>query len=283
MQNKMNDLKKRIKEKIPDLTESQKIIANYIVENPRKFALSSVRQLEKELNTSKSTIVRLAKVLGYHGFHELKSLFLDTIRHELEPINRYKTLLYDRNDQSNYLDLIAAETIRNIHDTLSVLDREQYQRTIELVEHADQVYTLGLGISTYLAEVVSYLFNRISIRTNYMTSCAISFLEQIINLSKNDLIIAFSFPPYSPETVEAAKFAQKNGIKVVSVTDKATSKIIQYSDVVLQVAVESMTFSNSIMPVLMIFYAMTTQIGKKFRKKTLQKIKAIEEVRKKND
>ena len=31
-------------------------------------------ELEKELNTSKSTIVRLAKMLGYEGFHDLQAI-----------------------------------------------------------------------------------------------------------------------------------------------------------------------------------------------------------------
>lgn len=280
MKNNIKDLKKRIKYKIPQLTESQKIIANYIVGNPQKFALSTVRELEKELNTSKSTIVRLAQALGYEGFHELKSAFLKIIRHELDPINRYKTFLSEPAGDSNYLKLIADETVNNIHDTLLLVDTDQYKKAVNLLKNAHCVYTIGLGISTYLAEIASYLFNRVSIKSNYMTYGGLTFAEQIINISKNDVIFAFSFLPYSEETIQAAAYAQEKKIRVIAVTDKVTSKIVQHSDVLLQVNVESMTISNSITAVLVLLYAIVAQIGHELKHKTLETIESIEHVRK---
>ncbi len=280
MQNNLKDLKERIKFKLTSLTESQKVIANYIVENPQNFALSSIRELEKELNTSKSTIVRLAQALGYEGFYQLKSEFLKGIRHELDPINRYKTFLFEPSKDLDYLKLIAAETINNINSTLILIDKEQYDKTINLLKNANHVYTIGLGISSYLAEIASYLFNRVSIKSNCMTNGGLTFTEQIINLTKNDVIFAFSFPPYSEETIQAASYANEKKIKVISVTDKVTSEILHYSDVSLQVVVESIAISNSIMAVLVLLYSIITQVGYELKKKTLKTIESIEHVRK---
>ncbi|MFQ6115523.1 MAG: MurR/RpiR family transcriptional regulator [bacterium] len=280
MQRNIRELKERMKYKIPHLTESQKIVANYIVENPQKFALSSIRELEKELKTSKSTIVRLAQTLGYDGFYELKSAFVDILRHELDPINRYKTFLSEPAGELNYLKVIADETVNNIHETLLLVDNEQYNNAVNLIENADHVYTIGLGMSTYLAEIASYLFNRVSVNSNFMTYKGLTFAEQIINLPKEDVIFAFSFPPYSEETIQAACYAQEKGLKVIAVTDKVTSKIVQYSDVVLQVVVESVTISNSIMSVLVLLYSLIAQIGHDLKNKTLETIEAIEHVRK---
>lgn len=280
MQNNINDLKKRIKHKIPNLTEPQKAIVNYIVESPQKFALCSVRELEKELNISKSTIVRLAQALGYNGFYELKSVFLESIRNNLGPIHRYKTFLSEPHEKLNFIKLIADETVNNIHNTLQLTDEVQYKKAVDLLKNANNVYTIGLGISCYLAQIATYLLTRVSINSNFMTQGALTFTEQIINISKDDLIFAFSFPPYSKETIKAACYAQEKGIKVVSITDKATSKIVQYSDVFLQVFVESMTISNSIMSVLVLLYSITAHLGDELKYKTLETIEAIEHVRK---
>lgn len=280
MQDKINDLKKRIKCKIPNLTESQKAIANYIVENPRKFALCSVRELEKELKIGKSTIVRLAQTLGYDGFYELKSEFLNRIRDNLGPIPRYKTFLSEPHEKLNFIQLIADEAVNNIHKTLQLIDNAQYKRALDLLKNANHVYTIGIGISSCLAEVATYLFTRVSINSNFMTHGALKFTEQIINVSKNDVIFAFSFPPYSKETIEAARYAQERSIKVISITDKATNEIVQYSDVFLQVSVESITISNSIMSVLVLLYSIIAQLGDELKDKTLETIEAIEHVRK---
>jgi len=93
MEDTINDLRRRIKYKIAHLTESQKVIANYIVENPQKFVLCSVRKLENELKISKSTIVRSAQALGYNGIYELKSLLLKGMKCNFGHIPRNKSLL----------------------------------------------------------------------------------------------------------------------------------------------------------------------------------------------
>lgn len=280
MEKNLKELRGRIRSQIPYLTSSQKIVANYIVENPQKFALSSVRELERELQTSKSTVVRLAQALGYEGFHEMKSALLKSIRHELDPINRFKTYLSLPNNESDYLKLIAEEAVENINSTLQLIARDQFNKAVDLLKDAPHVYTLGLGISNYLAEIAAYLLNRVSIRANYMTYAGVTFAEQIVNLSKDDVIMAFTFPPYSHETIEAARYARERRLTVISMTDKATSRIVHYSDVTLQVIVESMTISNSIMSALTVLYAIAEQIGHEVKHKTLQTLKSIEHVRK---
>lgn len=280
MQYNIKELKSRIKAKIPNLTESQKIIANYIVENPQKFALSSVRDLEKELNTSKSTIIRLSQALGYDGFQELKNIFLKNIRHELSPFNRFKTFFDENENESDYFKLIAEETMNNITSTLGLNDLEQYNKAINLIKNANQVYFIGNGIATYVAEIASYLFNRVAIRSYSIIPGGTRIAEQLINLKQDDLIFTFSLPPYSEILIQAASYAKEKQLKIISVSDKLTSKIIQYSDVFLQVAVESRTISNSIMALLVLLYSMTEQISHEGKQKTIERIKAVEHVRK---
>jgi DNA-binding MurR/RpiR family transcriptional regulator len=280
MQDKVNDVKTRIRKRLTSLTESQRVIANYMVENPHKFALCSIRELERELRISKSTIVRSAQTLGYKGFSELKSVFLEGIRNNLGPIGRYKTFLSEPHDKVNFVGLVADETISNIHKTLQLMDQAQYKKALAMLKQARHVYAIGVGISSCLAEIAAYLFNRVSINSSQMTYGPLKFTEKIINIAPDDLIFAFSFPPYSRETIEAARYARERGIRVISVTDKATSEIVQHSDVFIQIFVESITISNSIMSVLVLLYSLIAQLGDEQKNKTLETIRAIEHVRK---
>lgn len=274
------ELKKRIKQQLPRLTKSQKIVADYMAENPQKFALSSLRELEAELKISKSTIVRLAQVLGYDGFYGMKSEFLNEIRNNLEPIQRFKKFLSVPHDKVNFIELIAEETTNNIQRTIQLVDQTQFQKAIDLIKKASHVYFIGMGISNCLAEIATYLFTRASIKASFMPYGALKFAEQIIIMPKNSLVFAFSFPPYSKETIIAAQYARKKGLKVISITDKLTSDITKYSDVSLQAAVESITISNSIMSVLVLLYSIIAQLGNELKDKALETIEAIEFVRK---
>lgn len=280
MKSDMHELRQRIKARTPSLTASQKRIANFIVANPQKFALSSIRQLEEELHTSKSTIVRLAQALGYNGFHELKSLFLTKIRHATEPIPRYKSFLASSEGDLNFLKLMVDETLQNIDDSFSKFDEESYKKAIAMLEKANHVYIIGKGLSSHVAQISAYLFTRISIKSSSLTHGGLSFTEQIITLGPDDLILAFSFPPYSSETFDAVQYAHERKLKIISITDHVTNKVVQFSDVSLEVKVDSVTISNSIMSVLVLIYSIVTQIGYDRKNETLQAIEAIEQLRK---
>ncbi len=280
MQESLQKLKERIRSQIPNLTESQKVIANYIVENTQKFALSSIREIEEELKTSKSTIVRLAQVLGYDGFQELKNTFLKKIRTDLDPVNRYKIYLSSTDSESNYLETIAQESLENINSTLQVIDDSQYKKAVKLIEKAEYVYTLGHGISAYLADLTSHLLNSVAIKSTKLRYGGITFAEEIVNISQKDLIIALTFPEYSDETIEACAYAHKKGIKIIAITDKMTNEIIQYSNVHLQALAESQLSASSIISPVMLLYSLCAQVGYDLKNKTLETIDSIASIRK---
>lgn len=267
MEQDLQELKKRIVAKIPDLTESQKVIANYIVDNTQKFALSSIREIEKELKTSKSTIVRLAQVLGYEGFHDLKNTFLKKIRVGLESNSHNSLHQNEINYESSFLDTATHETITNINSTLQLIDRSQYEEAVNLIRKSEYVYTLGHGISTYLADIASHLLIRSTKKSSRLRYGGVSFMEQIGNLTKKDVIIAISFPPYAEETIEACKYARKEGVKIIALTDKMTSPILSYGDVYLQTVVESQHSLNSYMPALIVLDSIIAQFERDSKNK----------------
>ena len=280
MQSSIDDLKERIRSKIPQLTQNQKRIANYFLDNPQIFALQSVRDLEKQLNTSKATIVRLTQALGYKGFQELKMAFISSMKKELDPIDRYRSSLNGTDNNTNPLTTIIQQTKTNLDKTMLQIDEKDFKRMVKLVENAHAVYCMGLGISFYLAEITAYLLKRISINAYQLPFGALNFSEQIINFSKNDLIIAYSFPPYSLETIKAAEYAKEKKMHVISITDKPTTEIIRYSDIFFQVSVESRTMSNSLVAPLAFVYAVTTRIGQDLKPKIIDTIESIDHVRK---
>lgn len=275
-------IKARIKESLSKLSDNQKIIANYIIENPEIIALSSIRDLESTLGTSKTTIVRLTQALGYSGFQELKGELLSAMRRELDPIHRFKSRLNHNDVGEDGIAQIADQTMRNINTSLELFNQEDFNKALAMIKKAKTIHTMGVAISSHLAEITAYLFKRVTLDARAMTYGAMNFSEQIINMSDQDLIIAFSFPPYSDPTIKAAEYAREKDLNLIAVTDKPTSQIVAYSDLFFQVAVHGDTMANSIMAPLVLIYAMAAQIGLQLKQQTIRTIESIEHVRKKH-
>ena len=96
---------------------------------------------------------------------------------------------------------------------------------IDRISKSDRVFTAGLGISYLLSEILAYQLTQVGISSSVLQHSHTLFNEHILFLNPRDLLIVFSFPPYSKETIEAADFANKRKIDVISITNKHASPV----------------------------------------------------------
>ena len=61
----------RISEMFDRLTPVEEKIAKKIISNPHKILKTSIDSLAKSCNTTKASVVRLCKTLGYSGYKQL--------------------------------------------------------------------------------------------------------------------------------------------------------------------------------------------------------------------
>ena len=116
-----------------------------------------------------------------------------------------------------------------------------------------------MGISFLLSQILAYQLKQVAVDAYSLTNNQTSFLEQILYLGKTNVLIPFSFPPYSKETIEAAKFAREKGVRVIAITNKDTSPISLFSDVHLTVKSENMLFTNSFAAISVLINTIATE------------------------
>jgi DNA-binding MurR/RpiR family transcriptional regulator len=178
------------------------------------------------------------------------------------PLNDDKTLRDDT------LTEVANHDIKNISDTLNLIDRINFDKAVKLILNSERVFTTGLGISYLLSEILAYQLKQVAVDAYNFTHNHTSFMEQIPFLKKKDLIIAFSFPPYSKETIEAAKYAKSKKVRVISITNKIAAPISFSSDVSLIVRSKNFLFTNSFAAVSVLINAITTECARLSKSRT---------------
>ena len=71
----MTGLLKKLNDKT-NFSNTEQVIANYIMENFREIGNYSTRQLAKKTFTSSAAIVRFSQKLGFEGYTDFKTKFL---------------------------------------------------------------------------------------------------------------------------------------------------------------------------------------------------------------
>jgi DNA-binding MurR/RpiR family transcriptional regulator len=260
------------------LTKNQKRIAQYFIDHPEEFAFSSIDTIANKLNVGKSTIVRLAKALGYDGFLELKIELSNKLRDDFSQTKKFTDTLKNQSTRVDFISILSNNEARNIQSTIQKIDKNMFNEAIKIFIAAPNIYTLGSGISRFLSEIAAYYFNRMNMKTKAFTHGSVSFEEQIISLKKDDAILIISLPPYTYSNIEAAEAARYRGVKVISITDQITSPISQYSDVVFVCDTENIVFINTVCSILSLIYVLATGIGLSDRTTSLTSLSLLEKV-----
>ncbi|HOJ19419.1 MAG TPA: MurR/RpiR family transcriptional regulator [Ignavibacteriaceae bacterium] len=271
------EIKDTILKNYEDLPSNQKRIAECILENFNRVPFLSVRELSLISQSSVASVVRFSKRIGFDGYSEFKEKIAGSLQKQIN--NTEFFALFDGKAMSNdTLKSVAATDIKNINDTLSSVNRNTFNKAVTAILRANHVYTAGLGISYLLSEILSYQLTQVGVKSSNFRRNSLLFLEQALFLGKNDLIIVFSFPPYSKETINLAKFCKDRKVRVIAVTDKQSAPASFFAGYVLEVKSKNMLYTNSFAAISVLINAIVTEIAVRNKAEVKQFYEEVETI-----
>lgn len=272
----MIDLRTLIRSRYRELPSKERKIADYLLHNIGEAPFLSVIDLEKRSGTSRATVVRFARSLGFSGFLELRSKLLEGLQSQVSGGEEFRlpSLLSDRGT----LALVAEQDVRNIDQTVRNLDRQTFAEVGTMLVRASRVYTAGLGISSLMAGTLAYLLNQVALHASTFVHGSATFVEQLISLTSRDVLVVFSLPPYSRETIDLARVAAGRKIPVIAITDRVTSPVSFHAVKILPVRSTNMLFTNSFSAISVVMNALATEVAVRNREKALRFLQQTEKL-----
>jgi DNA-binding MurR/RpiR family transcriptional regulator len=268
------DLKALIQARYPSLPGNQRKIADYLVHHLQEAPFLSVVDLERRTGTSRATAVRFARSLGFTGFLELRSRLIGSLQTQLTPGSAFP--IPADTGSGDTLTLVAQQDVRNINLTISQLERAAFTDIAGMILRAGRVHTAGLGISSLMAQILAYSLNQVAVRAVPLVHDYETFMEQLAFVGSHDLLIVFSFPPYSRETIDLAKAAAARRIPVVALTDRVTAPVSFHAARVVAIRSQNMLFTNSFSAISVVINALVTEVALRNRVKALRLQRQIE-------
>ena len=188
-----------IEDNLSTFSKGQKRIGRYILDHYDQAAFMTASKLGKLTEVSESTVVRFAAELGFDGYPAMQKALQEMARNRLTSTQRIQAAenIYDRDE-----------------------DRDTFQTAVEKIVHARHIYILGARSSTHLAGYLYFYMQMIFENvTLVQASAAGEIFEQLFRSGEGDVMIAFSFPRYSKDTINAAHFARSRGAEIIAITD----------------------------------------------------------------
>jgi DNA-binding MurR/RpiR family transcriptional regulator len=269
----LDTLRDRLLAHIQGLSPQQKTIAEFLLDNLREVPFLSVPQLAERSGVSEATVVRLCQSIGYSGFSDLKMALIDTLREEVQGPEPDAPSVPDA--RSDPLSAVAELERGNILRTVEGIDRAVFERVATRLFQAGHVFTFGLGVSAHLADFAAYLFTEHGLRATAFGTRFSSPREQLVILRPGDLVLAFSFPPYSRQTLEVLEEARDRGIDTIAVCDRPSAPAGVIASDALCVSSHGMMFINATASVDVVLQALVVEIASRHRGETVEALSRI--------
>ena len=244
-------------------SKGQKRIAAFILDNYDRAAFMTAARLGETASVSESTVVRFAAQLGYDGYPEMQKALQELIRGKLTSIQRIQ-VSRDQMSGADILGSVMQRDMNSIHNVIEQLDRDAFSRAVDKLLGAEHIYILGVRSSSFLAGYLNFYLHLIFKNvTLVQSSAAGEIFEQLFRSGEGDVMIAFSFPRYSKDTINAAHFARSRGAEIIAITDQKQSPVAQLSSAALLAPSEMLSFIDSMTAPMSLINALLVGIATK--------------------
>ena len=272
------DILTELQEKMSEFSKGQRRIAQYILETYDKAAFMTANRLGKTVGVSESTVVRFAVDLGYDGYPSMQKAMQEMVLNRLTSVQRME-VANDRLGDQDVVSMVVHSDMEKLRQTSENLSREDFSAAVNAILNARRIYILGVRsvapLANFLGYYLNYMFHNVQIITG---SGAGEMFERIVNISSEDVLVAFSFPRYSASTTKGAKYCRSVGAKVVGVTDTKLSPLGQCSDYVLVAKSDMVSLVDSLVAPLSIINALLVAIASKRENEITQTFENLEKI-----
>ena len=228
-------LKRRLIEIEPRLPKRLRQAAAYALDHPDEFALGTASAIARKAEVQASTLVRFAQSLGFTGFSDLQDVFRSRLRNRWPDYSERLRALHetalDSGDPATLLSGFADSAAASLARLRESVPRTDLARAVELLAGAETIYCVGQRRAFGVVHYLTYALAQLGLAARLIDNVGGMGPEQIARADAKDALIAVSFSPYSPFTVDLARTARRMKTPILVITDSALSPLAGLADV----------------------------------------------------
>lgn len=236
-----------IQEKIEldDFSANERLVLDFIVEKQEAIASYTTASLSKETYTAPSTMIRIAKKLGYSGWLDFKEAFLKEVQYlnsHFEDVDA--NVPFNKDDSiltiSNKLAKLKKESIEG---TQSLMDPEAMEKAVNILKTKDTVKVFCLSNIIFIAEEFVHRLRHINKRAEvYITQNTL--LQEAVMTTDMDCTVFISYTGESAELFKPLEFLRQHNVPIIAITSIGNNTLSDMADVTLNITTRERAYSK---------------------------------------
>ncbi|MBZ5487245.1 MurR/RpiR family transcriptional regulator [Halomonas aquamarina] len=254
--------------------------ARYVLEHPEEVALVSMRELARLAAVQPATMTRLAKVLGFQGYNDIRAHYAEAVRSKNDGFAA-KVRQRDVEAIDSPGSDIAYQMLHGLSAQMAALCKpEPLERLTAMADRlaaAKKVYVLGLRSSHVVAWHFHYVMSLLGERSVHLDGPAGTGGDALMRAKPGEVMLVVSIKPYARDTLRLAQLAKSKGLEILSITDSEVSPLAGISEHTIYCPTESDSFFHTLAPALAISEVLCTLLAEHDRSATLNALQQADD------
>jgi DNA-binding MurR/RpiR family transcriptional regulator len=261
----------------PRLSPKMAQLSEYVIANYLKIPVMSTREVAAAASVSLATVVRFPTLLGYADFDVFRSSIQDRVNFDLTGVDRLRTLPSSSRSPAALLRRI----IDRDRESLEALARDFSEPKLEdfagVLVKAERVTILGFRYVASLAQYFAYALGKIRPEVFAWTHADSSMYDRARLMNKGDAMVVIAFPRYPTDAVNLARYARRQGVKMLAITDSPLSPVLPLADVALLSKASMHDFVGSLAAPAALINGVVSVAGISMGQKAMERLEWLEE------
>ena len=252
----LTELQELIRGKMDTFPTKTRRVAEYLLTHSSEVAFHTISDVADRLGVSKAQLVRVARMLGFDGYSNLKDLLKQALLEQLSP-----SFIVEGFQNADVPQNICRLEHANIDNTLKGLPPAAIVEFCEAAKRASAIYCMGWGISALVAEWFYTRFTELGIKAILVRRGSLSLFEQTRAMKSTDMLVVCELPSYVIEVTETVEMVHKKGAFIVTLTDSLAAPIYGLSNLTIRVGDTSPTFGSSLIGPMFAVHVLTSVLA----------------------
>ncbi|ROP63152.1 RpiR family transcriptional regulator [Enterobacter sp. BIGb0383] len=208
----------RIRQRYPGLAQSDKRLADFLLDKPDRARHLSSQQLAVEAGVSQSSVVKFAQKMGFKGFPALKLALSEALASSPTP---HSVPVHNQIRGDDPLRLVGEKLIKEnlaaMHASLDVNSEDKLLESVALLRDARRIVLTGIGASGLVARNFGWKLMKIGLNA-VVEQDMHALLATVQAMAPEDVLLAISYSGERREINLAADETLRVGGKILAIT-----------------------------------------------------------------
>ncbi|WP_175972775.1 MurR/RpiR family transcriptional regulator [Corynebacterium sp. Marseille-Q2823] len=221
--------------RMPSLQPIEQRVAQAILEDMDFVLHATADQLAAKVGTSRTSVIRTAKALGYDGYQQLRVALTQEIAQRPKPLP---------DADSTHVGRMSAEIAsfsNYVHGLTALLNEDELTATVEVLAQARRVLVVGNGLSAPLAQTMALRLTSIGRPAEFVAEAMGQHIAAT-QLDKDSVCLVVSGSGSTTLTLNAATAAFEAGAKLIALTSFTSSPLAELASYTLVIPSPDGTF-----------------------------------------